>query len=612
MIKILSDDTTNLIAINIKKILENVTEVKIISKFEKNYHNDGNLYIILYNVNSKLPKKYIYYHVDETELNNNKNFFKLKEIWEMSIYKTIHYEENIDLYNVKYSPIPYYNAHKKSKKIKYDILFFGNLSERRMKILKEIKKKHMIKIINNMNDGYKYISISKIILNLNASKNAFLETVKINEILNYNKIIISERQRINDYQNYKLYSNLVVFFDIIKNDLSNMETLYNLIDYYLKDDNYNYYVSNLNEKKKTLETITADILMKNLNINKQIKNYPNENIFAYIKYSNKLMPYKYVLKKLEEIIYVENVFNVDVNFYKYINNIDLDFKSALEDISNNGISNGLIYHPKQIENLYPNSKVYYYNKKYYLNNIELKNFVETNIYNGTFNDFMENYINIEYSNILDSELLILVFIGDERIGVNLLTKIMKYNKKYCIGICFNNYEIYLKLQNIIVNEFKNCCICISKNYGNDIIPTLQMYWYINTKIKFKYIIKTHTKTNEKWFNELNDYLFLNEYKINNNCNCIGNPNYYLSIYDEESFELNILKDLKDKYSNIISKKEFIKGSIFYCDKIIFDKVIEFIKLNNYRQYYTNNLYDSNIINIKNSPVHWLERLFGII
>lgn len=67
-----------------------------------------------------------------------------------------------------------------------------------------------------------------------------------------------------------------------------------------------------------------------------------------------------------------------------------------------------------------------------------------------------------------------------------------------------------------------------------------------------------------------------------------------------------------KYSEKINNKYFVKGSIYYCNKIIFDKIIVFIKLNDYRQYFTNNLYDSNIINIGNSPIHWLERLFGII
>ena len=62
----------------------------------------------------------------------------------------------------------------------------------------------------------------------------------------------------------------------------------------------------------------------------------------------------------------------------------------------------------------------------------------------------------------------------------------------------------------------------------------------------------------------------------------------------------------------LNKKYFVKSSIFYCRKEIFDNVIKFIKNNNYIQYFTNNLYDNNIINITNSPAHWLERLFGII
>jgi hypothetical protein len=163
-----------------------------------------------------------------------------------------------------------------------------------------------------------------------------------------------------------------------------------------------------------------------------------------------------------------------------------------------------------------------------------------------------------------------------------------------------------------LDNFNNYCIGISRNYGNDIIPSLQLYWYLNKNIKFENVIKTHTKSDFIWFNDLNDYLFSNNFDIFEKCNCVGHPDYYLSIYDKKSFENKTLEKLKIKYYDKINKKYFVKGSIFYCKKDIFDKVINFMLNNNYRQYFTNNLYDSNIINITNSPIHWLERLFGII
>jgi hypothetical protein len=58
--------------------------------------------------------------------------------------------------------------------------------------------------------------------------------------------------------------------------------------------------------------------------------------------------------------------------------------------------------------------------------------------------------------------------------------------------------------------------------------------------------------------------------------------------------------------------KFVGGTIFYAENIVFEKVIEFLKNNNYRSYFLNNLYENNSINKEFSPIHFLERLFGII
>jgi hypothetical protein len=79
------------------------------------------------------------------------------------------------------------------------------------------------------------------------------------------------------------------------------------------------------------------------------------------------------------------------------------------------------------------------------------------------------------------------------------------------------------------------------------------------------------------------------------------------------FEDTFNNDLKIKYAeNIHSTKFFIAGTIFYSPGIVMDNVIEFIKNNNYRSYFLNNLYENNTINKDFSPIHFLERLFGVI
>ena len=66
-----------------------------------------------------------------------------------------------------------------------------------------------------------------------------------------------------------------------------------------------------------------------------------------------------------------------------------------------------------------------------------------------------------------------------------------------------------------------------------------------------------------------------------------------------------------KYEHLCDKEFFIGGTIFFYDKIFFDKVIDFIKKNNYRGYFTNNLYN-NIINLIIHLYIILNVFFGII
>ena len=72
-------------------------------------------------------------------------------------------------------------------------------------------------------------------------------------------------------------------------------------------------------------------------------------------------------------------------------------------------------------------------------------------------------------------------------------------------------------------------------------------------------------------------------------------------------------DLKIRYAEEINScKNFVAGTIFYTNGIVMNKIIEFIKKNNYRSYFLNNLYENNTINRDFSPIHFLERLFGTI
>jgi hypothetical protein len=101
-----------------------------------------------------------------------------------------------------------------------------------------------------------------------------------------------------------------------------------------------------------------------------------------------------------------------------------------------------------------------------------------------------------------------------------------------------------------------------------------------------------------------DFLLLNKVK---NCNCIGQKDYYINL-NEDKYN----NELKLKYFNELNiKNTFVGGTIFYCPEYVFKKTLNFMK-SNYKSYLFNNLYENNSINMDNSPIHFLERVFGII
>ena len=138
-----------------------------------------------------------------------------------------------------------------------------------------------------------------------------------------------------------------------------------------------------------------------------------------------------------------------------------------------------------------------------------------------------------------------------------------------------------------------------------------MYNDIIKSHNFKHIIKLHTKT-KSTYEKLTNYLLsiplnqLLKFHNNINCNCIGDKYINLSsdIYNKELVSENLSKINVDYF--------FVPGTIFYTTNDVFLKVLEFIKTNNFKCYLLNNLYESNTINKKYSPIHFIERLFGII
>lgn len=318
--------------------------------------------------------------------------------------------------------------------------------------------------------------------------------------------------------------------------------------------------------------------------------------------------------------YIKNIKNksngivIDIEFYKNANYLEIkDNFNIYQDILYKGVIEGYLYCSKQFYKLFPNHKLTKIDNLLFVSqNINLKDFLKDNLYNKDFDYFINKFEILEISGISQTELTLFVFIGYRDRGIDLINKINNYYQyqKYNLVVILNNKDNYDLIEKI---NCKNRIVYKTDDYGNDIIPTLIAYNDVKNKIKINYIIKLQTKYNITFFNNVINYLLdknlENLIEIKNNHNCIGHPNYIGTI-ETDKFYNSLLMIKYQKYIDI--NKHFIGGTMFFCHKIVFDKIIDFMKNNNYRSYFVNNLYDTNSVNKLASPVHFLERLFGLI
>jgi hypothetical protein len=345
---------------------------------------------------------------------------------------------------------------------------------------------------------------------------------------------------------------------------------------------------------------------------KYLEYRPHNDILKYLKYNK-------ISKHLDRTKDIKNAFDVDLFFCSNVNKLNTNnTDEILKYIKQTGIK-GFIYHPKQIFNIYPMIKIYNFMNDIYIshnNNIyTASNFTNEYIYNKTYEELYNKLIKKKFD-ALNSEisLLILVFIGNEDRGGNLINKIIEYKKiqKINVSFCFNSNEISKKFKNKIKDNFKNYSIYISKDFGTDITPTLLMYDDISKNYNFKHIIKLHTKSITDQYEDLTDYLLsvplatlILKKRVSN---CIGHEKYH--VYLKNDIFNKIL--LFNHHTELNINKTFVAGTIFYSENKVFDSVLKFIKKNNFRSYVLNNLYENNTINKNYSPIHFLERLFGVI
>jgi len=343
------------------------------------------------------------------------------------------------------------------------------------------------------------------------------------------------------------------------------------------------------------------------------------NLNKYLKYLNK----PEMLNKTKEI---PNAFDIDFYFFCKANNFDYNQSTNICSYFKSIGMNGFVYHVKQIKNFFSNVCFYsfmdniYITSKHIIEPMPIQIFTNQYLYNATFDFYVSLLITKINNGSLNSnfDILFIVFIGNEEIGANLLNYIIehkKINNEFNISFCFNSEKLLKskKIIRTIKSNFDYYTMYICKDMGTDITPTMLMYNDICKTHSFKHIYKFHTKSIVKNYTDLTCYLLdktLNTLlqEENTNSNCIGNPLYYINVANDI-----FNNKLKNQYVNYIHiNREFVSGTIFYTSNIVMNKVLDFIKNNNYRSFFLNNLYENNSINIDNSPIHFLERLFGVI
>jgi hypothetical protein len=255
----------------------NTTIVYNISRedINNNNNNPNEIYILLFCQTLKyipLKNKYIIYQLEQVKQSKWINKLYLERIeyslftLDYSLYNYNFFKKNFEekyYKKIYYFPIPIINEFiiNKNIEINYDLLFFGTFNKRRTDICNILKDKYNILVVNNLfgNDLYKVIMKSKIILNIHFYKNAVLETARINDVLRFNKVIISEKSCDNDVMEF--YNN-IIYCDEINDNLSNINKLYELIDYYLIDNNYKTIIDNNNLFIKKIHDYSYDNLLK--------------------------------------------------------------------------------------------------------------------------------------------------------------------------------------------------------------------------------------------------------------------------------------------------------------------------------------------------------------
>ena len=139
----------------------------------------------------------------------------------------------------------------KREMFQFDVLFFGAPCARRFRILDELQNRYnlRIKVVNDVfgESLAEIIKKARIVLNLHFYESALLETARINEVLQYDKIVVSEDPMAEDKYSRALYKDAVIFTKNLDecngDDHRHIEELATTFRFYSDPENYRKYVA---------------------------------------------------------------------------------------------------------------------------------------------------------------------------------------------------------------------------------------------------------------------------------------------------------------------------------------------------------------------------------
>ena len=217
---------------------------------------NNNLHIILFSQKVKTyPKNYIIYQLEQKDISNwidkkyELSLLFSKKCWDYSkvninkFHKVI--RDKLMYFRLPCIKFDLLNNDINHQIKNFDILFYGTMNNKRLKILNLIKlklgNKYHIKIVNNIfgKDLFDYIRRCKIVLNISYYENALLECYRINEVQSCEKLVISFYPNKEDIENYNYYKDNVIF-------VNSIDMMINNIQYYLNnEEEYKKIISNI-------------------------------------------------------------------------------------------------------------------------------------------------------------------------------------------------------------------------------------------------------------------------------------------------------------------------------------------------------------------------------